>query len=65
MTENNIFCNKKSTRKEDQTMYESPRAERLCLLTEKIMNLDLLFASAEGDETDNKTSIDDLLDGLL
>ena len=46
-------------------MYESPRAEHLYPLTEEVMNLDLLLASTENDETDNETSIDDLLNGLL
>ena len=45
-------------------MYERPSAERLRLESEDILNLDLLFASTESDETDNETNIDDLLNGL-
>ena len=46
-------------------MYFPPKAERLLPESEAIMDLDLLLASSENDETDNKTSIDDLLNGLL
>lgn len=46
-------------------MYEAPRAERLCPESDEILNLDLLLASSDSDETDNQTSIDDLLGGLL
>ena len=46
-------------------MYESPKAERLIPESEDVLNLDLLLASTENDETDNQTSIDSLLDGLL
>ena len=46
-------------------MYESPKAERLIPESEDVLKLDLLLASNENDETDNKTSIDSLLEGLL
>jgi len=46
-------------------MYESPKAERLIPESEDVLNLDLLLASTENDESDNTTSIDDLLGGLL
>jgi hypothetical protein len=55
---------KKAVRKE-LFMYFPPKAEHLLPESEAIMDLDLLLASPESDETDNKTSIDDLLDGLL
>ena len=55
---------KKAVRKE-LFMYFPPKAERLLPESEAIMDLDLLLASPENDETDNETSIDDLLDGLL
>ena len=46
-------------------MYESPRAERLSLESEDILNLDFLLASTETEENDNTETIDDLLSGLL
>ena len=46
-------------------MYITPKAERLSFESEEILNLDLFFASVENDETDNQTSIEDLLGGLL
>ena len=47
-------------------MYQSPRAERLVLESEEVMNLDLLLLSnVQDDETDNHVGIDDLLGGLL
>ena len=52
-------------RKGNHPMYIAPKAERLFLESEEILNLDLLFASNESDETDNETSIEDLLGGLL
>lgn len=55
---------KKTVRKE-LFMYFPPKAERLLPESEAIMDLDLLLASSENDETDNKTCIDDLLNGLL
>ena len=46
-------------------MYQSPRAERLRLESEEIMDLGLFLASnEEDDETDNSVIIDDLLSGL-
>ena len=51
--------------RKEYTMYESPKAERLIPESEDVLNLDLLLASTENDESDNTTSIDDLLGGLL
>ncbi len=45
-------------------MYESPEAKPLFPETEDILSIDLLLASNDSDETDNETSIDDLLNGL-
>lgn len=45
-------------------MYMPPKAEALFAEAEDILNLDLLLASKEDDETDNTTGIDDLLNGL-
>ena len=47
-------------------MYQAPRAEKLRFESEEIMDLGLLLASNEGEnETDNETSVDDLLNGLI
>lgn len=45
--------------------YEAPIARPVFAETEELLNLDLLLASSERDETDNVTGIDDLLGGLL
>ncbi len=50
--------------RKETIMYQSPRAERLLPESEEVMNVDLLLASSENDETDNNVSIDDLLGGL-
>ncbi len=46
-------------------VYEAPFACAVFVETEDVLSLDLLLASSENDETDNETSIDDLLGGLL
>ena len=51
--------------RKEHIMYESPRAERLSLESEDILNLDFLLASTETEENDNTETIDDLLSGLL
>ena len=45
--------------------YEAPYAHPVFEETENILNTDLLLASTENDETDNETSISNLLNGLL
>ncbi len=62
-----LYCNvsKNTTAEKETVMYFPPMAECLLPESEDIMDLNLFLASTENDETDNETSIDDLLGGLL